>query len=407
MPRRSKYNSYYNPYYNQDRMTLNTAGYTPAVFNPIEFKPVEADYGILERAMAKQEERKQKAIQQQTIVKQALGKVREQLHQDEETDNWFNNYVSNIENNINAATEVGDYANALNVATQEAGNILNDAEVTGRIRSNQEYNEELKVQQARRERGDISQDTYDWWVKENPYKFNPTLDNNGKVIGAQKYEPTFRPENDLKWENVYVLAKQMLSPEKGSSGSSSNVDRNGVIGRITSGGSYQYERIRPEDITATVGKIIGNNWKALKQDFEVKLYQLEKLKGEYESLPVGSQERALKEQQYNNMQLLTTGANGVQLTNDVNGWTTYYTRMVADGLYSEGLGYDWRFTESNKIGRLDESGSGGSGNSTTTTKAPFVNWWTMQGGYNDMPTDLSSNINQANNIGNDAINAIK
>ena len=393
--------------YNQERMTLNTAGFEPVVFNPIQFQPVEADYNILERSFAKQEERKQKAIQQQTLVKQALGKVREQLHQDPETDNWFNNYVSNIENNINTAAEVGDYANALNIATQEAGNILNDAEVTGRIRSNQEYNKELEIQQARRERGDISQDTYDWWVKENPYKFNPTLDNNGKVIGAQKYEPTFRPENDLKWENVYALAKQMLSPEKGSVGSTTNYDKHGVISNTTVGSDYRYERIRPEDITATVGKIIGNNWKALKQDFEVKLYQLEKLKGEYESLPIGSQERALKEEQYNNMQLLTTGANGVQLTNDVNGWTTYYTRMVADGLYSEGLGYDWRFTENSKIGKLETDSEGNFTGNQSGLPYPMRNVWTMQGGYNDMPIDLSSNINQANNIGNDAINAIK
>ena len=55
----------YNPY-NRRRMSLNTVDFQPTVFTPIEFKPVEQDYSILERAMAKQEERKEKATTQQS-----------------------------------------------------------------------------------------------------------------------------------------------------------------------------------------------------------------------------------------------------------------------------------------------------------------------------------------------------
>lgn len=392
--------------YNQHRMTLNTAGFEPVVFNPIEFKPVEADYSILERAMAKQEERQKEANEKYNIIKQTVGKLRKTIHQDPETLARFDEIINNELKPIDNAVNVGDFSNVGLISQNAAGNILENAEIGGMQQRNEQFEKEDEIQRARRDRGDISQDTYEWWSKQNPYTNDNIIDANGKVIGAQKYEPTFRPENDLKWENVYALAKQMLSPEKGSIGSTTNYDKHGVISNTTVGSDYRYERIRPEDITATVGKIIGNNWKALKQDFEVKLYQLEKLKGEYESLPIGSQERALKEQQYNNMQLLTTGANGVQLTNDVNGWTTYYTRMVADGLYSEGLGYDWRFTENSKIGKLKTDSEGNLTGNQSGLPYPMRNVWTMQGGYNDMPTDLSSNIDAANKTGNAAINAV-
>ena len=139
--------------YNRNRMSLNSVDFQPTLFTPIEFKPVEQDFSILERAMAKQEERKEKAITQQSLVKQALGKAREQLHQDDETLSWFDAKARDIENNIQLSANLGDYATALQTGIIAAGDIANDKELNARIRTNAQYNEEVERQRQRINKG--------------------------------------------------------------------------------------------------------------------------------------------------------------------------------------------------------------------------------------------------------------
>ena len=384
----------------RNRMSLNTVGFQPTVFNALDYKPAEIDYSPLAKSFALQEERKERAAQQQSIVKQTLGKVREQLHEDEETAGWFNNYTKNIENDINNAVSVGDYSNALIKATNAAGNILNDPEVIARIRTNQEYEEELKVQQARRDRGDISQDTYAWWVKENPYKFVPITDDNGNVTGSQKYEPTSRPVNDIDWPRLYMSAKQMLTPQKGSSGYTGNVDKSGNAIGTKSSNNYQFEKLTPQAITDAAAKILAENFQGVVQDFNVKLFQIEKLKGEIEKLEAGSTERQLKEAQLATMQELFTGANGLPLTNDEAGWKIYTERMITNGLYSEGLAYDWRFSESSRIADSDYTPGGGSGlGGFSYNMGNRFGFGTMMGGYNEMYIGIGASENNARRIG--------
>lgn len=335
--------------YNRNRLSLNTVGFQPTVFTPIEFRPVEQDYSILERAMAKQEERKEKAVTQQSLVKQALGKAREQLYQDDKTLTWFDARARKIEDNIKTAAEVGDYATALQTGIEAAGDIANDTELNARIRTNAQYKEEYNKQRDRIGKG-ISQETFNWWAEKNPYK-HTNIYNNGEITGAEDWKAEFTPVDDIKWEGIYALATQLTKPEKGSTGSSSNVDKNGVIKDITTTGSNQYERLSPEDIAATAQSIIGNNWDALVQDFNVQTYRIEKLNKEIISLPENNPERLLKEQQLANLNLLLTGDNCIALANNKEGWITYYTRMVEKGLYSQPLSYNWTFKEGSSIGR--------------------------------------------------------
>ena len=112
--------------YNQHRMTLNTVGFEPTVFNPIEFKPVEADYNILNKSMALQEARQREAQEKTTAVDTALGEIEMNLHNDPETNQWWSDYKNNIKNTIATAANVGDYASAINIATQQAGKITSD-----------------------------------------------------------------------------------------------------------------------------------------------------------------------------------------------------------------------------------------------------------------------------------------
>ena len=388
--------------YNRNRLSLNTVDFQPAVFTPIEFRPVEQDYSILERAMAKQEERKEKAITQQSLVKQALGKAREQLHQDDETLGWFDAKARKIEDDIKTASEVGDYATALQTGIEAAGDIVNDTELNARIRTNAQYNEEYERQRQRVGK-DISQATFNWWSKKNPYKYT-NIEQDGRIIGGEDWKASFVPVNDLKWESIFAAAKELNSPEQGSSGGSSNLDKQGNVTNITKGGSTKYQRLRPEVIANAAQKLIGNNWDALVQDFEVKMDQLEELEKQIGNLEEGSAERLVKEQQYNNLQLLLTGGNSVKLTNDVNGWITYFTRNVEKGLYSDNLSYNWVFTEGSSIGTstasTELSGDTFGGQLSPNAQEAIE---TVYGGFNQMNTQLGEYTQQATSVADAAI----
>ena len=338
--------------YNRNRLSLNTVDFQPTVFTPIEFRPVEQDYSILERAMAKQEERKEKAVTQQSLVKQALGKAREQLHQDDETLAWFDAKARKIEDDIKIASEVGDYATALQTGIEAAGNIANDTELNARIRTNAQYNEEYNKQQQRIGNG-IGQATFDWWVKTNPYTHTNIYDKEGRVTGAQDWKAENTPVDDLNASQLAFTAFKLLSPEKSNSSGSSNVKpgTEQEYNELTSGYTNNYEKISVDRIYTNINEIMGsnpNNWRAARQGFQVALNELDKLRQERDAYEVGSEEYNLKNQQYEDQLSYFRGENNQDLANNEEGWKLYTARIITDNMFAKGLAYNWKTVSSIK-----------------------------------------------------------
>lgn len=261
----SKYNRGINR--NVNVMTLNTAGFSPAVFNPMEFAPVEADINIIHKAMATQEERRLKANEQVSNVKSALGKAREALHKDDETLGWFDNKAREIEDRLNAAASVGDYVGALNFAIQEAGDLANDIELNTRIRTNSEYETQMNRLQQLVDNKVISQETANYYKKTNPYVYNPIKDDNGKIIGANKFELSTQPVADLDVNKLFINAFRMITPNK-TSGSgdnySTNIGADGLPTNITVQHQKSIENVSPKDILQQARTILfaDNDWEA-------------------------------------------------------------------------------------------------------------------------------------------------
>lgn len=184
--------------YNRNRLSLNTVDFQPTVFTPIEFKPVEQDYSILERAMAKQEERKQKALAQQANIKAAIS----QVELDESEDEWKQNYINNITKQINDAAAVGDYAGALETATTLAGDVAIDPALLGRERYNKERKKYLEELKAKKDRGDISEDSYQRAVAVNKYNYIDTFDDNGNIVGGSTWESNYDPRKKIDFAKV-------------------------------------------------------------------------------------------------------------------------------------------------------------------------------------------------------------
>lgn len=192
--------------YNRNRLSLNTVDFQPTVFTPIEFRPVEQDYSILERAMAKQEERKQKALAQQANIKAAIS----QVELDESEDEWKQNYINNIDNQIKNAAAVGDYAGALETATMIAGNVANDPALVGRERYNKERKNFLNQLEEKRSKGLISDDSYERAIAQNKYNYHDITDDSGKIVGGAKWTPEFQPLNDIDLGTVLAEMQQFM-----------------------------------------------------------------------------------------------------------------------------------------------------------------------------------------------------
>lgn len=333
-----------------------TVGWTPAVFQGEEWSPTPFDYSVMERSLARQEERKEKATQQQTLVKQALGKAREQLHEDPETMAWFDEKANQIEQNIQDYANVGDFAGALNIAMEEAGNLANDAELAGRIKTNQQYKKTVEEVKSRIGKG-ISQETFDWWLSKNPYSHENILNNEGKVIGSKEWQPDELPVDDFDFVNISNIAAKLAAEERSTWNNSGNINKDGTINSTTSTRAGSYQKLTVEKILSNYKQILGegDNWRRLIQAFNVKRHYLNEVKAKrdqaYRENP-NSEEYQILNQQYEDLASYYRDPNtGFDLQDNETGWKWFYARMVTDALVARNMAYDWRTSTRSDIGK--------------------------------------------------------
>lgn len=200
-----------------------TVGWTPAVFQGEEWSPTPFDYSVMERSLARQEERQNKATQQISAVKVALGQAREKLHRDDATLQWFDEKANQIEQNLQDYANVGDFAGAINRAIQEAGDLATDAELAGHIRNNSEYQQQMKELDDMVNKNIISNATANWIRKENPYSINFKRDGDGNVIGTEEWKFKEKPVADLDINKFIEEAFKSINPDQISGSVASNV----------------------------------------------------------------------------------------------------------------------------------------------------------------------------------------
>lgn len=370
-------------------------GFAPATFQAAVFTPEKEDMSLLQRSLATLDERKEKTDQQRAAIREALGKVKLNAAEDK----WKFNYTNDIINKINAAAQYGDYGAALETATRLAGEISSSPELLGRIRANEQYEKEVQTQQARRDRGDISQATYKWWMKNNPYKYQDNYDNNGNIIGGSIYEPTFRPVNDINWASTAMAAFKMITPFKNSVSrdGGSNVTNN-TSAPITRGNttykpgeaigstghsSSSQEKVTKEQITARMEELLSSTadgYKQAEQAYDVAADEFKDLVEQYNTVVAenpDSEEAKILGQKIDARKKLMY-RNGSKID-----YKEYYARMITDSLFADGLAYDWRTsssggTSSYSISEPSRGGRGGRAVSDSYFPGATYNY---EGGY--------------------------
>ena len=282
----------------QDRkISLGSVAFNPATFQGAVFTPQQENMSLLQHSIDKLDERKEKTDQQTAAIMSAINNLK--LHQSE--DKWKYDYAKKIKDKINSAAQFGDYSNALETATRLAGEAVTSPEVLGRVRANAQYEKEDQIQQARRDRKDISQATYEWWAKKNQYTYQDKYDDNGNIIGGSIYEPSFRPVDDINWASTAMAAFKLITPFKRSISrdSKSSVINNTTDSIIRNGKTYKTgegiggeshranaeERVTKEDIVARMEELLSSTpdgYKQAEQAFDVANEEFKNLVEEYD-----------------------------------------------------------------------------------------------------------------------------
>lgn len=347
------------PRYNRDRMTLNTVGFQPAVFNPMEYKPIEQDFSILERAMAKQEERQEKAMQQKTAVDVALGKVETELNPAEFE--WFNAEKQRIKDRINDAVQVGDYAGAINTAMEEVGNIQSNTEWLGRLKNSAEYNQKMNNIDDMVAKGIISSNEGKYLKKKNPYSNKIVRDDNGNAIGTDTWDYELTPLANINIDNLFDEAFKSIHPDTISIDNATNLQGgtpskqagraiygrpNGTIivpSNVTERHGFSTKEVKPQEVLAQAREKLINipDWdKKLQQmwggDYEAFLDDEAKLK----TLDPNSQEYKALETTVNMRKPLFYDGN-VPKKEDNNTFMNYFKYRLFNSKQASAYGYKY------------------------------------------------------------------
>lgn len=300
----------------RNKMTLNTAGYQPTVFTPLEYKPVEQDYTTLAKAMALQEERKQNATVKKAALDQSLGQIEAQLHDDDVTKTWWNNYKTSIKNNINNAVEAGDYSDAIDVATQSAGDVLSNSAVLSAMKENKAYS---TWKEQLQKRNDITERTKRYYDK--LYGYNPTLetDDNGNVTGFSRFDDTKSPVTDIRWDNEYNVVRQLMNPKNGQ------VQYKSKDGTIITKKTTELSEKDIRDFMADRIKNDDSLRDAIKQSFEIGDEYIKELKEEQAKFAEGSDEYNKYKALIDAEEQFYTAPNGASIGKD---YLTYYQNKL-------------------------------------------------------------------------------
>ena len=337
-----------------NKISLGNARFNPAAFQGVVFTPQQENMSLLQQSINKLDERKEKTDQQRSAIISAINNLK--LNQAE--DKWKYDYADRIKSKIDSAIQFGDYSNALEVATKLAGDAVSSPEVLSRVRANEQYEKEIQLQQARRDKGDISDATYNWWLKQNPYKYQDTYDSNGNIVGGSTYEPSFRPVNDINWASEAMAAFKLITPYKTSNSrdgqtqitnnTGESIIRNGKTykpGEVIGSSSHRTtteEKVTKEQITSRMEELLsarGDGYKQAEQAFDVALDDFKNLVEQYKEASIKDPN---SEETKNLGQKIDARKKIMYKNGSIINYKEYYARMITDSLYAKGLAYDWK-----------------------------------------------------------------
>ena len=383
-------------------MSLKTPQFNPVVFTPSQYEYKAADMSILERSLAQREARMKEAAQNKSAIDRALGEIETKLNPSEAE--WFEGYKNDIKNQIQSSIDSGDYGAAIRNATLLAGSVVQDPRILGRIRSQEAYDKELQTQQARRDRGEISQNTYDWWANKNKYSYTDNTDASGNYIEGSPWKAESTPVKDINWAEQAATAFKLITPKKGSTTkggghSTTNADGTGDGNKWSKSNST--EEITVEDILGNIDELLSSTpdgYRQAEQAFDVATFDLKRLQEKYNSLSdddpnktvIGEQLDARKKLMYKNGSPIS--------------YKEYYARMITDNKYAHTLAYKWTTSGKESFKSNDYQGTGSGAGGSIGTGLGITSPYTQNPRFWKGPNTRWKGTYNINILGNSADN---
>lgn len=370
-------------------MTLKQATLPQNSFVPQVYTPQTADVSLLANSLAQREARMEKASAQEAAFNETASKLETLVNPNEKQ--WVYDYLNKQSEGFKNALDAGDYGAAVRQATIAGSNLLKNPEAMGRIQAQEQFKKEQDRQQARVTSGDIKQSTYEWWLNNNPYKYEDVKDANGNIIGGTQYISETVPVKDIDFAAQAYAAFKLINPYKNTkitgfdnAGQDYNDTENTSWSRIGKT-SNSRERITKEQILAVMDQLVKSNpdgYRAVEQAFNVAQYDLQKLQDKYKKAyaldPNSDDVKNLKEQLDERKQLMFNNGSPIS-------YKEYYARMVTNEAYARNLAYDWKTTEhitgesNGKSARTSGSGNGSGGSGGSGNNSNDGSGWVVRG----------------------------
>lgn len=169
-----------------------------------------APVDILQRSMQNLEAKHYEAVKTQADLATAIG----QLDLNEAEDGYRANLQTSIAEQIDNAATVGNYASALTTARTLAGRVAADPGLMGRVKYQADWKKFRESVLASKEYG---QDVKNYTLEKSKYAYEDNLDENGKVVGGNTFDPNYRPVETVDLAAIQEKAAKLAAYDAGGS----------------------------------------------------------------------------------------------------------------------------------------------------------------------------------------------
>lgn len=218
------------------------------------------------------------AVAQESELKKQIG----QLELNAQEDEFKQLLVNNVQSKINDAM-IDDFKGyALDDIVAEAGNLMSDPRVLGRLRAQQQYK---AYQDNLNARTDLSEDYKNYYRQANTYHYEDKLDAAGNVIGGTEWKPAEQEVSEIPTSVIYNQALKMVQEDAGGGESYTFLDANGkptddftqsATGEIFMKQGTKYNRLNTEKLQAAIDAAIEGTPGAkasLQQDYKIAMWK--------------------------------------------------------------------------------------------------------------------------------------
>lgn len=236
------------------------------------------DLQAFSTALDKIDTKSREALEKKGAIEAALA----QLEMNPQEDKFKQQYIQSIKDQINSYAQFGDYSQALDAATELAGSALSNPMILGRVRAQAAYKQFTDTINKRQ---DISQDTKNWALAQNPYNYKDTFDEHGNVIGGNEWTSAINPVSTPDLNKILMEVKQAVVTHHGSSdGAVKFVDANGQLTDDVSQGVFglayqkgsEWTYVDEKEVREILDSVIKSTPDAaagLQQDYDVALWK--------------------------------------------------------------------------------------------------------------------------------------